>query len=212
MSDNNIGMLKKHITLWKILSIALLFSLYLFYLLLKSCTNQDIDNHWVEQVRLDDGTVISIDREASYTYLPKVLLAESSGLTNIKLSINIPTTIFASAPPTWEFNAIPLLLDYDKQKNTWFIVATGMYCNSWESAGYPPYRQWQYELKDNKWIVVPLDQKLLGRTTNIYLDFMGYDNELPKLVTLDYKDQYFKTIPSYSSRKYIKLEKTNCSD
>ena len=72
--------------------------------------------------------------------------------------------------PGWHFDvAIPMLLDFNEQKQRWFIVATFDMCDDWKAWGnpIPPYRV--YELQGNQWQRVPFDDNLVGRQGNLLL-------------------------------------------
>lgn len=53
-----------------------------------------------------------------------------------------------------------------------FIVIVGV-------AGKLALDQWQYEVKDNKWVVVPLNKNVAGNPINLMIDF-GVGKNLKK--------------------------------
>lgn len=44
-------------------------------------------------------------------------------IKNMDATISIPDNPIAPPPPVWRFNAVPLVLDYDTDKKTWFVIA-----------------------------------------------------------------------------------------
>lgn len=105
----------------------------------------------------------------------------------MELAIDIPETFFAPKPPVWCFNAVPLLLDYDKEKKTWFVVATFFYCDSWKTAGKTSSNKWQYVVKDGQWVIQSLDKKHVGRITNMYLNFTNLPSQLTRITQEEIK-------------------------
>ena len=124
---------------------------------------------WSEEVLLHNGTTIWVERTARY----EVQIGELSGtgggnIDNLFSTIKVPDNPVAPPPPEWVFeDAVPLLLDYDEAKQTWYVVATFYSCGIWRrwERPMPPYRQ--YEVNNGIWEVVPLNMALVGREANL---------------------------------------------
>lgn len=155
-------------------------------LLLQGCDDKN-NKQWEEEIQLSDGNIVWIKRTAHFErtntgWLSRLGDAASRGrIMNMELTIDIPETAFALKPPIWRFNAVPLLLDYDKEKKTWIIVGGYFYCDSWEAAGEPALNRWQYVVKDGQWIIQALDKKYVGRVTNMYLSFTKLTNHQTRI-------------------------------
>ena len=86
----------------------------------------------------------------------------------VHTSIEVPNNPIAPPPPKWEIqDEVPILLDYNPDKKTWYIIATFYMCDVWVKWGKPalPYRQ--YEVQNNAWVALPLDNALIGKPTNL---------------------------------------------
>lgn len=129
---------------------------------------------WKEEVQLSSGEIIWVNRTANYKRNIKAFITKGEGgnITQMNLTISVPeNNSVAPPPPVWSFNAVPIVIDYDSVKETWFIVATYFNCNSWFEAGEPALTQWMYVVEDGTWLIYPLDGKLVGRPTNLFIGF-----------------------------------------
>lgn len=160
----------------------------------------EVNQKWQEEVLLHNNSRIIINR--SLTYQLKVLYKDRTGpMMNTKYTIIIPKNDLAPSPPYWSFDADPILLDYDTQNKKWFIVATARYCHQWVKAGKPLTSQWQYEVQDSRWVVVPLGQSLIGREANL---FSGDPDEKTKLSKITYQDTQ-KELKRTNNLRYKKI-------
>ena len=140
-------------------------------LFLNACDNSKRSKKWEEEVLLHDDTVFWVKRTAQWEVGGDGI--NSGGFYNIQNTVTIPENIIATPPPKWEGfkGSDPILLDYDEEKKTWFVVATFVMTGVWVEWGRPrvPYRQ--YEVQNGQWVIVPFDEKLLGRNTNLLAEF-----------------------------------------
>lgn len=191
-----------------------LFCIVLIATGLIGCWNKDkyIQQDWQEEIQLSNGDTVWVYRQADFIRKkPDFLTKEGGVVSKMMVTITVPENSIASPPPVWHFNAVPLLLDYDREKKGWFIIASFFYCNSWTAAGYPATDHWQYIVKDNQWVIVPLDKKYLGREPNMFLSFTDDRKKLNK-VTKEEIAKKIKHLPSDSSYVAIQENKSNCTD
>lgn len=165
---------------------------------------------WQDEVKLHSGQSIWVKRTVEYTRNGRDYITKEGGnITSMTVKIEVPENSIAPPPPIWSFNAVPLLLDYDTKKKTWFIVASFFYCDSWEEAGKPALEQWQYEVENDQWIIKPLDTKLVGRMTNLMISFTK-GNKLKRASAEDIYKEAFHRPPGDIYSK-IALRKQTCN-
>jgi hypothetical protein len=73
-------------------------------------------------------------------------------------------------PPLWRSHTdlVPILIDYQTQKNTWTVIASFYYRGAWERAGYPALPYIEYQSKNGEsWQIVPLEDRVIGFKTNL---------------------------------------------
>ena len=127
---------------------------------------------WSEEVALDDGRVITIDRHVEFE--------ESDSITREAYSsIESRSTLSfrgdLSSIPTWDVPLIPLVLYRDEDTSAWVIVATTRHCDVWRTRGKPSPLYWEFRSNDGAWTETPLSQSSFGRKTNL---FMMYERKL----------------------------------
>jgi hypothetical protein len=142
------------------------------------------DRTWSEEVALDDGTVITIDRHVEQRM--------SSAIGGSAFSATETTSTLAfrgdlAALPQWNVPLMPLLLYRDSESAEWVIVATSTTCEVWYRRGMPEGHYWEFRLRGTEWIEVPLSETSFGRRTNLLFE---YAEPLPaKHITLSTKAQ-----------------------
>lgn len=191
-----------------------LFYMVLIVTSLIGCWNTDkhIQQDWQEEIQLSNGASIWVHRQANFIRKkPDFLTKEGGEVSKMMATIAIPDNLIAPPPPVWHFNAVPILLDYDQEKKSWFVIATYFYCNSWTAAGYPPITQWQYIVENGRWIIVPLDKKYLGRHSNLLSSFTDDRIKLQKVSKEDIREAK-KHLVSGSGYKVIQEKRTLCTD
>lgn len=174
----------------------ILCCIFFFYLYYHFLAPKTIRQHWQEEVLLSSGAILWIDREVKFVAKPEPFTLEKGVINDMIVSIKLPENIIAPFPPPWRFNAVPILLDYDDEKKTWIILASYFYCSSWRDAGSPTLSTWQYIVKNNQWVVVPLDPKYVGRRANLSATFTNQSEKLEKVTQkeISRSTQYSKSV------------------
>ena len=152
---------------------------------------------WDEELVMSNGTVIWVHRTASFNTNHGDMSGVGGGyISNLKASITVPQNPVAPPPPVWSFeHAVPIVMDYNEEKQTWYVVATFYTCGIWERWGkpMPPYRQ--YEVQDGQWVMVPLDDKLIGRESNLTSAIVR--NQSSRLTAAERKRMAFRAGDKY---------------
>ena|GEM_PF-515924 len=164
----------------------------------------NINIRWQEQVQMADGNVLLLNRTAK---------GESpvlEGWKQVEMSlefVELPTNWLG--PPVWRTEFVPILLDYQPEGHVWSIIATFHYCDGWEKLGRPKLPYVQYQSHDGgPWKVIPLEERLIGRSTNL-LTGPSPKGE-PKLVTVEEKDKRNRSAAN-ESRKIVAKWHNSCS-
>ena len=142
------------------------------------------DRTWSEEVALDDGSVITIDRHVEQ------LMSHSLGGGAFSATETASTLTFRgdlAAIPRWDLPLMPLLLYLDPESAEWVIVATTTTCDVWYARGMPEPFYWEFRFRGTEWVEVPLAETSYGRKTNLLFE---YTEPLPaKHITLATKTQ-----------------------
>jgi hypothetical protein len=121
---------------------------------------------WSEEVQLNDGQVIVIKRTAKGEKQGE--LGGPGGWKEKEMTITLDKGGEGMQFPSWQTAYVPILLDYQAVEKTWSVVATFYYCGGWYNLNRPKLPYVQYQSKDGgAWIVVPLEERLIGRKTNL---------------------------------------------
>ncbi len=150
----------------------LICELLLALLLTSGCTGE-VERRWSEEVGLDDGSVIVVDRYAKFRE-SNSLAGDAYSSTELKSKLSFRGDL-ASLPP-WEFPLVPLVLYRDTAAREWVVVATTHSCDVWAERGQPVPPYWEFRLKVREWIQTELAQVSIGRKTNLFFD---YEPKLP---------------------------------
>lgn len=132
----------------------------LVLLVTAACGFLDESNRWTEDVRPDDGSVITIKRyvrfETSNSWAGDVPAAHDRRAT-------LRFTEALSDLPEWDVPLMPMVLYQDGPTKEWVIVARTNSCERWLARGgpFPPY--WEYRLRGDQWRRVPLSDTSKGR-------------------------------------------------
>jgi len=165
-----------------------------------------VERHWSEEVSLDDGTVIVIDRYVKFRETNS-LAGDAYGSTDLKSTLAFVGDL--SKLPSWDVPLFPLVLYRDERSGEWVVVATSSNCEVWEERGSPKPPYWEYRLKSDKWVQSSLSEMSLDRKTNL---FFNYEPNLPAgKLSLDLKDQIIKH--NDFAKDYLSIRrdaKTNC--
>jgi hypothetical protein len=162
-----------------------------------------VDIRWREQVRMfgyDEFIYLDrrVKRESEY----------SDEGTEISIEV-VQLPDGWNSPPVWRKEYEPLLLDYQPDRRVWSIVATFSYCSGWERLGRPKLPYVEYQSRDGgPWEVVPLEERLIGRNTNL-LTSPRSDGER-ELVTAEERDKRNRSAAN-EDRKIVAKWHNSCS-
>ncbi len=154
----------------------------LVLLVTAACGFLDESNRWTEDVRLDDGSVITIERHVRFatsnSWAGDVPAAHDRRAT-------LRFTEALSDLPEWDVPLTPMVLYQDAMTKEWVIVARTNSCEVWIARGkpFPPY--WEYRLSGRQWRRVPVSEASKGRWANLLIQ-TRLEN-LPRHISVDYK-------------------------
>jgi hypothetical protein len=139
---------------------------------------------WSEEVALDDGSVITIDRHVEQLMSSSIGGGAFSGVeTKAMLSFRGDL----AALPQWDLPLMPLLLYRDTEASEWVLVATSTTCEIWYRRGMPEGHYWEFRQRGTDWVEVPLSETSFERRTNLLFE---YTEPLPaRYITLAMKAQ-----------------------
>jgi len=139
--------------------------LYVYHLL------SFVDKAWQEEIILHDGSTVWLERTVRYYRGFGV-----TGPANVKFSnftITIEENPVAPTPLIWQSSEKPIIMDYDSQKQTWYVVTTRLWTQPIENWKGPDYPYKQYEVQNGQWIQTPLNPNLFGRKSNLLTALVG---------------------------------------
>ena len=133
---------------------------------LTACTGADREERrWTEDVLLDDGTVVQVERHVIFDETN----ALGGGVYNaVERKATLRFTGELAALPAWDHPRMALVLYRDKNSRNWKIVAASTSCRVWRSDGEPRPPYWEYELLAGQWQRVPLSEESIGRSPNLF--------------------------------------------
>ncbi len=142
---------------------------------------------WVEEVRLQDGRVLVVQRTATGT--PRSELGGPQSWEQTEMSIAFDQAPAALAlPPMWRAVYAPVLIDYDQTTRTWSLVVAFYRCETWYALGrpIPPYVEYQ-SIDGQPWQQVVFQERFIGRPANLLTG--PRSNGEPGLVTIVDKEE-----------------------
>lgn len=153
--------------------------------LLSGCGNVNIE--WSEDVRLNDGRMLLVERTALGKQFSE--LGGPKGWDQTEMSLTVvraPESV--KPPPPWRGAYVPVLLDYQRDTDSWSLLATFYYCQAWYDLGrpIPPYIQYR-STNGSMWARVPLEERFIDRKTNL-LTGPRSEGE-PELITVEEKER-----------------------
>lgn len=128
----------------------------------------DQERSWSEDVELDDGSVITIQR---YVKFEESNSWSGDAYNATETRATLAFTGKLASLPTWEVALMPLVLYRDTATSEWVLVAKTSSCDVWDARGqpFPPY--WEYRLDGNVWRERPLSSNSKGRATNLFINY-----------------------------------------
>ncbi len=162
---------------------------------------------WSEEVRLETGQVIVVQRTALGKKQGEI--GGPGGWEPTEMTVDIPAPAAGiNPPPKWRSIYVPILLDYEESKDTWTVVSTFVYCTAWYDLGRPPLPYVEYQSqKGAAWVIVPLEERLIGRKTNMLTGPRSGGE--PDLVKLEDKETRNKSAAE-DYRRILGQWRTNC--
>lgn len=134
-------------------------------LAMAGCSRMNVS--WKEEVRLSDGRLIVVKRNAKGR-ITRDMAMRATGWIPREITLRIPRVEGAAKPPVWRSVLIPVVMDYDPASATWSVVATHMFCSTWYEMGRPPEHYVQYiSVGGGAWRTVPLQPGWGGRRANL---------------------------------------------
>jgi hypothetical protein len=137
--------------------------------LLTACGLLDSGNRiWSEEVELEDGSIITIDRHVEQL-MSDAIGGGAFSATETKSILSFRAEL--AALPSWDVALMPLLLYRDPATSEWVIVATTTSCEIWNARGSPEARYWEFRLRGSEWVEVPNSESSFERKTNLLFEY-----------------------------------------
>jgi hypothetical protein len=125
------------------------------------------DRGWSEEVDLDDGQLLVIDRYVKFQSSHSIA-GDAHSSTDLESTLAFPKSLGLA---TWSAPLVPILLYRDPAANEWVIVATTSNCDTWYLEGKPEPPYWEFRHQSGKWLRSRVSGASIGRKTNLFFDF-----------------------------------------
>lgn len=183
------------------------FTLALSLLTAIGCAPGKVTREWSEEVALDDGRLVTIDRRVQFQE-SNSLAGDAYNATETSSTISFRDELSILAK--WDAPLVPILLYQDKSADEWVIVATTSSCEVWSARGSPRPPYWEFRQKPKGWQPHSLSPSSFERKSNL---FFAYDSGLPaKHITSSLTNQSRDDVRVYSDYKVISANaKSNCN-
>lgn len=132
-------------------------------LMLGGCGDPHME--WKEQVKLQSGEVIVVERTAKFS--ENWVAGGGGGSINKGMTLQVVQPSKSDNPGVWDARFVPIVLDRDPETQEWFMVATFFHCDSWYELGRPRLPYTEYRFRNRRWVQQPLTQKWIGRDANV---------------------------------------------
>ena len=142
----------------------LLFVVLVLVPVMEGCAG-NVKKSWAEEVALDDGTVIVVDRFVEYQ-TSESWAGDIHGTKEIASRLSFRGEL--SKLPPWNMLLVPLLLYRDSPSGEWVVVASAFSCEAARERGNPRNLYWEFRLRERVWEGVALQASSFGRKTNLY--------------------------------------------
>jgi hypothetical protein len=120
---------------------------------------------WTEEVRLSDGTSVTVERVTRYGRVNRELGGPTSKWVS-EASVTILDR--GQRLPTWSHPMEPFLLDRDPSSGRWLLVASAVgYCDYASRFGQPFVTFPTFELRGSNWEYIGLPDAMLNRIANL---------------------------------------------
>lgn len=126
------------------------------------------DRTWSEEVALDDGRVITIDRHVEQR-MSSAVGGGAFSATETRSILSFREDL--AALPPWDVPLMPLLLYRDSETSEWVVVATTTTCEVWHARGSPEAFYWEFRLRGAEWIEADVSEISFERRTNLLFEY-----------------------------------------
>lgn len=123
-----------------------------------------ITRKWTEDVLLDDGSIIQVERTVKFNETNSV---SGDAYNAVETDATISFTGEFSKLPPWRAPLMALVMYRDKETKEWVIVATTTSCYVWNMRNEPEPMYWEFRLNSGGWMETPLSDVSIGRPANL---------------------------------------------
>lgn len=155
---------------------------------------------WTEQVLLDGGEIVIVQKTEEYEKRMPIGDAAQSFTLRGELKILDQTP---DAPP-WIDARNPILLLRDPATKEFVLVASTVDSRVWSRHGRPLNPYWMFRLRNSEWKEEPMADFVFGHATNLVVTY-GRAEQKGSLVTLEDKRQWNEK--ANVIRRYRRVEK-----
>jgi len=142
------------------------------------CIPGKVTRKWSEEVALDDGRVIIVDRYVAFEE-SNSWAGDAYSATETRSTISFRGEL--AKLPDWDVPLVPVLLYQDASDGNWAVVATTSSCEIWAERGSPQPPYWEYRLTHGAWSQTSLSRASIGRKPNLL--FAYNENVAGKKIT-----------------------------
>jgi hypothetical protein len=131
---------------------------------LAGCAASQTSKRWMEEVLLEDGSIIQVERRVVFNETN----ALGGGAYNaVEKASTLRFTGERAGLPEWSVPLRPIVLYRDSATNEWVVVAATTSCSVWQARGQPNPPYWEYRLGVAGWVQEPLSPTSIGRGNNL---------------------------------------------
>lgn len=126
---------------------------------------QDPHLKWDEEVQLQSGEVIVIQRTAKFS---ESGMADGRGKSPSQaMTIQFKSPKRPDTPATWSGSHAPMIIDRDPDTHEWFIIASTYSCDYKVDTEQPASLYMAYRYREGKWLQQSMNPKWAVRDTNL---------------------------------------------
>ena len=166
------------------------------------------ERRWSEEVVLDDGSVVVVNRYVKFQPSNSVA-GDAYSATDLETRLSFEGEF--SDLPAWTEPLEPLLLYRQPSSDEWIIVATTSSCDVWSARGSPfaPYWEFRARRGERNWSQAAVSSFSSGRKSNL---FFMYDQPLSmERITQKMKEQVVQRDTVHPSYLGIRTDlRANC--
>jgi hypothetical protein len=161
---------------------------------------------WSEDVLLDDGRTVTIDRHVEFDS-SNSMAGDAYSSRESKSTMTFHDDL-ATLPP-WNFPLVAMVLYQDPATSQWVVVATTSNCDTWSDWHEPQPMYWEFRSQGAGWNEAPISERSFGRKTNL---FIGYEARLStNHITVAMTAQYMAHTPVVERYRLVRSDAlSNC--